>query len=98
MKKKTFTSERVSKGVMVGLSRAVKKKSPPPSGEGMGMRNAPPFPENGDERRGETEENHARIPFASKQRSARKLLPRPVVSGSHGSPFSRWRRRIPLNF
>lgn len=88
MKKKTFTSERVSKGVMVGLSRAVKKKKVLLLlGRGWGCE-MPPLSRKGGEKL-TTEENHARIPFASKQRSARKLLPRPVVSGSHGSPFSR---------
>lgn len=65
MKKKTFTSERVSKGVMVGLSRAVKKKSPPPSGEGMGVRNAPPFPE----RRGETHDGRKSCAYSFREQT-----------------------------
>lgn len=44
MKKKTFTSERVSKGVMVGLSRAVKKKKSSSFWGGDGDAKCPPFP------------------------------------------------------
>lgn len=44
MKKKTFTSERVSKGVMVGLSRAVKKKKSSSFWGGDGGAKCPPFP------------------------------------------------------